>query len=230
MPGETYKGIPVFVKKKPGYVSLQLFATRMGVSKQSVQKSFSVGKFNKENLLYIRNKPGGKAMTLHVLWESEWVRYIDRWPESKKPKWYLDPYNNTMPFSTASQMAALKRMKDERDQGIQEEEKNKVGSNRGSKSILDMGDANLAEKQLKIEKLQVEMDIQKGNLIEIESACAVMQGAAQATRQGFASLIPRLGPLLAAEDDLHKITQMLEQEFDSVLNSLSEMENYGSTE
>lgn len=225
----TLKGIQVRAKKPPGYISTTVFGKRMGITPSTVSRAVREGRVKQEDCVFLQN--GGRYV-LHVCWETVYPTFIKRWARTKWPLWFTDPYNNPMPGGTDAQQTVLKRMCDDRAQSALDADRHNAptGDTKtgGKKALADVGEAVLEEKRLKVEKMQMEMDREKNLSIDIDVAKAVMTEAAQATRQGFTSLIPRLAPLFTAETSQHKITTILQDEFDKVLGQLATAENFGS--
>lgn len=226
---ESHNGLVVRTKRPPGFISAKLFAERLGISPKSVRDARLSGRFDKANTLYVKT---GKKYELHFNWEAEGIPYFQKWAKAKWPKWYTDPYNHLLPKGTAPQQTQLKRLKDERDKQEQEALRQSGSVNKGKPGedgrgpVYDMASANLTEKQLKVEAMELELAEKKNKKVDINIAAAVMLEGAQATRQGFTSLIPRLSPLLAAESSQHEIQKILTEEFELAFKGLAEMESF----
>lgn len=98
----------------------------------------------------------------------------------------------------------------------------------GEKGIFigDIHEAKLETEKLKVEKAKLELQIAKNEVISVDEVKALLLNITQKVHQSLKSFIPRTAPLVADESDVHKVSMILEEEINSSLQNLSELETY----
>ena len=190
----------------PGFVSRAEFAKECGVTPVSVTRAKQAGKFDIQNLRWLKRSSGQK--TLLISWRGEGPRYIMSRPREKWPVDFVPPEEDIFDESAGTGAGQ---------------------STPGSAlAITNIGNAKLREAQLKIEK--AELDLQKGRnqVIDIEEVAGLWREIAMDVRQKVLAIPPRISSVLAAEDDPHDLQEMLEEALLEALTMLERGDNeYG---
>lgn len=204
-------GIKLLKSVPKGFLSLNSFAEKCGVSKQAIQQAKASGKIQTKNMRWVRNSARladkNQRAKLYIHWENEGHTYIlnrppDQWPDGYEPP---DRFLQG---------------------GGQELGKNTEQTRGLDTDIVNTNQSRLRKDLLEIQKREIELQISKNRLIEIEEVAGLLREIAVQTRQSMLAIIPRCGPIYAAETDQHKIMTHLEREIKEAIAGLEDLENY----
>jgi len=200
-------GIHIVEFSPPGYLTTAQFATRVGTTMMSVNRSLRKGKFHTKFLaLAPRN---GKA-TVMINYNAAVVPYLQSVPERFRPKDFDENDKEYRPLSDDEwkKINEESPLKKPGPKTIEDGEAYRKTGKTPNLQPMDMHRSNLVHKHLQIEKAAIEVKLAKNQLIAIADVQATICMLVIEIKQAWEAFEVKTAPKVAAVDNVKEVKEI----------------------
>ncbi len=190
-----------------GFLSANKFALKAGTSLPTLRKAFIDGRFNLDHCCVMIS--ASHAKQLFIDWNAAAVYFIKARNKNKWPKDFDPKAKKYKPIKVTKKGKLKKEKKEKKKDALAH--------------LVNLPEAKLATEKLKIQQLQVEIQIANNEAIKVEKACQVAQGIAYAVKSQLRRYIVLSSPDMLRCKNVQEVRTKQEEHMQPVLDELEQL-------